>query len=306
MLVLVLALGSGCGGREEPPTAERASPVYRLELEELPDDPDCEDPSCRIVRIVLWVAPEEGAVRLETADATGFETTRIFADGTLVTDHGDGSPNVRSGLASFVGRPPEAAAVAAIRTSGDVAVGDRIAIRFGRSPRAFIVEAESSLDEPEVERLFDVPRSGTISRAVEPGTPSGIVDAYWLGHRFENLAAVAAVERQAGDGDAYSVFYDRAGEANAPDAPEDYGAPGQLQISSQDRGAALRRTLDAVAGRERFPVTLTDGQRATFIVASAADATYVVVTRTALIGFSGVSRAEAVRIAEALRRIRQP
>lgn len=276
-------------------TTATSSPVYRLTPEEIPHG-DCNEPSCTVVRFVVWVAPEPGWVRSEVEDATGFQTTKIFAHGSFVTDHNDGPPGVRSGLASFVGQPPELDLVEAVRARGTLAPGDRIRVRYALATLSFVVEEEPALDTAASRQLFEIPDGGIRSRTLEPGTPSELVDAYWLGPRYADLDAVTAIERDAPTEDGYFVFYGQ--------GPESAGA---LQIANEAANqVGGRRTLAALRDREQSEVVLANGERARLISISPGDDSYVVAARTTLVGFLAESREEAVRLAEALRPIAGP
>lgn len=291
----VLAAGlvlTGCGG--EPPddssAAQESSPVYRLTPEAIPHG-DCDDPSCTLVRLVVWVAPEPGWVRSEMEDGTGSETLRIFAHGSSVTDHNDGPPDVRSGLATFVGEPPELEVLEAVRARETLATGDRIRVRYALAALTFVVEEESPLETEAGRELFEIPDGGITSRTLEPGTPSELLDAYWLGPRYGDLDAVTAIERDAPNEDGYFVFYGH--------GPESADA---LQVASEAADQiGGRRTLAAIQDREQSEVTLANGERARLIAISPVDGSYVVATRTTLIGFLADSPADAVTLAAALR-----
>lgn len=281
----------GCAG--QPPATEQGegSVVYRLVPEALPSDADCGDPSCTLVRFAVWVQPERGWIRSETEDGTGFETTHIFAEGALLTDHNDGPPEVRSGLPDFVGRPPQEEVLVAARASGPLDPGDRIRVRYARADVTFFVDEELHLDSPAVRELFEIPDTGITSRSLEPGTPSELVDAYWLGAGYDGLDAVTAVERSAPDGDGYFVFY-----GSGPESAD------ALQIASESADEpSARRTVDRLGDREQHDVILADGERARLITLSEADGAYVVATRATLVGFTAGSRKAAIRLAEALR-----
>jgi len=289
---------AGCAAEQRggaTDTATTPSPVYRLTPEEIPNG-DCDEPSCTLVRFVVWVAPEPGWVRSEMEDATGFETTRIFAHDSFVTDHNDGPPDVRSGLASFVGQPPELDLVEAVRARGTLAPGDRIRVRYALATLSFVVEAEPALDTAASRELFEIPDGGITSRTLEPGMPSGLVDAYWLGPSYEDLDAVTAIERDAPNEDGYFVFYGQ--------GPESADA---LQIANEAANQiGGRRTLAELRDREQSEVVLANGERAILISISPVDNSYVVATGTTLVGFLAKSPAEAVRLAEALRPIAGP
>lgn len=292
VVLATVAVFAACGAEAPDDASEAAqpSPVYRLTPEAIPNG-DCDDPSCTLVRFVVWVAPGPGWVRSEMEDGTGFETIRIFAHGSLMTDHNDGPPDVRSGLASFVGVPPELTVVEAVQARGNVTAGDRIRVRYARADVTFVVENEPALDTAASRALFEIPSTGITSRTLEPGAPSELVDAYWLGPRYGDLDAVTAIERDAPNEDGYFVLY---GEG-----PESADA---LQVASEAaNGPSGRRTLAALRGREQTDVTLANRERARLITVSAADETYVVMTDTTLIGFSAGNVAEAIRLAEALR-----
>lgn len=291
-MVAAAAVLAGCGATpsDAPNEAVEPSPVYRLTPVEIRQG-DCNDPSCTLARFVVWVAPDPGWVRSEMVDGTGFETIRILAHDSFVTDHDDGPPDVRSGLASFVGQPPELDLVEALRANGPLASGDRIRVHYGRANLTFVVAEEPALDASASRKLFEIPGGGITSRTLEPGAPSELVDAYWLGERHDGLDAVTVVERDAPSGDGYFVFYGQ--------GPESAGA---LQIANEAAEQIQgRRTLAALRNRERSEVVLANGERALLISTSPVDHSYVVATRSTLVGFTAGSRAEAIRLAEALR-----
>jgi len=290
LVAAALAL-AGCAAEQRGGAADAPDPppVYRLAMDRIPRG-ECDDASCTLVRWVVWVAPEPGWVRSETEDGTGFETTKIFAHDSLVTDHNDGPPDIRSGLASFVGQPPELPLVEAVRARETVSPGDRIRVRYPPTV-TFIVEEVLALETPAGDDLFAIPDGGITSRTVEPGAPSALLDAYWLGLRYGDLVAVSAIERDAPNEAGYFVFYGH--------GPESAYA---LQITNQSVDqVGGRRTLAALEGREQSEVTLANGERARLVAINPAEGAYVVATGTTLVGFAAGSRAEAVRVAEALR-----
>ncbi len=300
VLLAVASLAFGCG-REAPGAADAPAAAYRLTPAEPQAVASCEEASCRPAGYVLWVAPERGWIRSESADETGFETTTIFAHGARVTLHGSESAEIRIGPPSFVGRPSEAAAIDAVRSLEDASVGDRVQVDFGGNRVTLVVDKEIALESPEAQRLFEIPRNGTISSVLRPGTPAKEVDAYWLGDRFGERQAVTAIERASPGEQSYAVFYGR----RAPTSPEEYGGSGQLQLVSLPLdGPEARRTLEHVRDRPHTTVTLADGVQAQLVEGSPGDRSYVVVTPTTLVGFGGVPRAEAIRVTRALRPIR--
>ena len=288
-----LALLPGCGAeqRAAPAAPQDASPVYRLSPDALPDD-GCGDPSCTLVRYVVWVAPDPGWTRSESEDGTGFETTRLYAHGALVTDHGDGAPDVRSGLASFVGAPPESELVVAVRARGALSAGDRVRVRYGTATIEFVVREELDLASEAATALFALPEDGIRSTSLEPGEPSEAVAGYWLGPRYGDLDAVSAVERDAPAEDGYFVFY-----GAGPESADAF----QIASANADEGSGL--DLEGRSGRS---VTLANGERARLVSLSPADGSYVVVTATTLIGFTAASEREAERITRALRPVERP
>lgn len=286
------AVLAGCGAApsDSPNEVVEPSPVYRLTPEEIPHG-DCKDPSCTLVRFVVWVAPEPGWARSEMVDGTGFETIRIFAHDSAVTDHNDGAPDVRSGLASSVGQPPELDVVEAVRARETLAPGDRIRVRYAAANLTFVVAEEPALDTAASRELFEIPDGAITSRTLEPGASSELVDAYWLGPRHDDLDVVTAIERDAPNGHGYFVFY-----GQGPDSADAFQIANEA--ANQVEG---RRTLAALRDREQSEVVLANGERARLISISPVDHSYVVATRTTLIGFVAESRAEAIRLAEALR-----
>ena len=287
-MAVVLA-GCGADQRAEVAPAER-SPVYRLTPDPLPR---CdEDLSCTLVRFVVWVAPDPGWSSSEMEDATGFETTVVYAHGTLVTDHNDGPPQIRSGLASFVGSPPDGKVVDAVRASGPLREGDRIEVVYGpRSTVSFVVREQVDLGSPRADDLFAIPDGGIREVTVDPGTPSDVVVAYWLGGRYGELDVAAAVERDTPSEDLYAVFYG--------DGPE---SPDALQIASTPaNGPSGRSALASLGSKKHTPVTLANGEAGRLIAISPTDGSYVLATSTTLVGFIAPSAAEAERLAEALR-----
>jgi hypothetical protein len=284
-------MATGCGGEQRADAVATAdvSPVYRLTPDALPPG-ECEDPSCTLVRLVIWVAPEPGWSRSETEDGTGFQTTSIYAHDTVVRDHNDGPPDIRSGIASFVGGSPDGEIVDAVRTSGTLAAGDRIGVRYAGTTVEFVVREVLDFASAAARELFAIPEGGIRSRTLEPGTPSDSIVGYWLGPRYGDRQAVTAVERDTPTEDGYFVSYG-----------EGPGSAGTLQIASGPAGQA-----GALDGKEQRRVTLADGERARLIAVSPADGSYVVVTRTAVVGFTADSGTEAVRIAEALRPLGPP
>ena len=288
--VALLVVAVACGGAAPPEPAAEPSPVYELRPDPLPTDPGCEDePSCRIARFVVWVAPEPGWVRTDWADETGFETVRTFAHGVLATSHGEGSAEVRAGSPAFVGRPIELRIVDAVRAAAPLEPGERVGVRYPEGRVTFVVRTVGSLDDPAAARLFAIPESAARSSEVAPGTPSDVVGAYWLGPRHGTLDAVSAVERDAADGRGYFVFY--GGGPEAPDA---------LQIASTPASDPEARALDSTEGR---PVTLAGGERARLVAISAVDDSYAVVTDSTIVGFTATTPGEAQAIARALRRV---
>jgi len=283
----VLALLPGCGAAERPAAdAVADSPVYRLAPVELPGG-DCGDPSCTIARFVVWVAPETGWSRTEIEDGTGFETTDLFAHGARMVDHGDGPPDIRAGLAGFVGRSAYADVVEAVRRHGPLEPGDRVEAGLGGTTIDFVVEEKLELASEAAAALFSLPGGGIRSRTLGPGAPSALVAAYWLGPRYGDREAVTAVERDAVGEDGYFVFYGA--------GPESADA---LQIASTPRAGSTAPTQGR--GESRV-VALANGERARLVAMSPADGAYVVATTTTLVGFVAGSPDEAERMAAALR-----
>jgi hypothetical protein len=275
--------------------------VYEVSVEADPPEPPSPEPSLNSVTFVAWVAPSRGWWRTEHEDATGFETTEVYARGSLMKDHNDGPPEVRIGSAEFVGIPStKSFLVDPLRANHPLSVGDEVASGSpAEGDYSLIVRDRIELTEAVRRGLFTISTQGAnINREVEPGKPSSLVRAYWFGRLVAGLEAVRAVEIRRLDEqtDLHQTFYAK------KDTPSVLtGGSALLTVASQPiEQPFARKRIEQLSKGERTDITLANGEGAALFDAGG-EAGYLVITKTTVVSFVLSTPGDPVRLAGSLR-----